>query len=677
MKLTVAHKVILGFGFIAVLLLFASLSSLWSFAVVSDSGSRVNDIAVPVQQQSNQAEIQLLKLAKLSALGFMADQTKQISQFQADFAKSSQDYQLQISQLSKLTSADPSLNKPLTAAKQHYEQYTAAVTAMFAAKLTTLNTGEAAAAELKQLVQLIDDAGATLVDLSYLETPGKKAQLELLAGAAGAAGRVDGQLLTLMQTVRETAAFTELSQLTESQQNIEFALSDMQGNLDYIGNLVDEVDATDLWKTFLQQLDSVRQRVNAEQSLVKLKQQQLTAQAQARDQLAGSEQAISQAIAALDQLLKAADQQFSSLQAEVSSALSFGQARTIVIMVVLVALAGGAAYLTISAMLKPLAGINKVLGEVAAGDLTRRLSIQNEDEFGALSMKVNSLIEALSQLIHRIVDSSGELQHNAERSKDEVQEINRSLQTQQSQINQVNQTTTQLNDNTHQIAQQAQLAVQEMQLALGQSQQIDKISSENNVLIGGLANQLSSTADIMLKVNAHSNNIGGILATIRGIAEQTNLLALNAAIEAARAGEQGRGFAVVADEVRSLAVRSQAAVDEIRQMIQTLQQESTAAVTAISRGKTDAEYCVNHTADLVQSLGHVNQAISQMHHISTAIANATQQQLALGDLISDHMEAMVQLSDQSSEKADRTLQHSAAVSDNAGHLTAAISTFKI
>ncbi len=84
MKLTVAHKVILGFGFIAVLLLFASLSSLWSFAVVSDSGSRVNDIAVPVQQQSNQAEIQLLKLAKLSALGFMADQTKQISQFQAD-----------------------------------------------------------------------------------------------------------------------------------------------------------------------------------------------------------------------------------------------------------------------------------------------------------------------------------------------------------------------------------------------------------------------------------------------------------------------------------------------------------------------------------------------------------------------------------------------------------------
>ena len=674
MKLTVAHKVIFGFGFIALLLLFASLSSLWSFAVVSDSSSRVNDIAVPVQQKSNQAQIQLLKLAKLSALGFMADDQKAIVQFQQDFGQANDDYRAKVSALGALTTADPALNAALTVTNQQHALYSTAVDNMFKAKLTTLQAADAVNAELKLLVQGIDDVGATLLDLSYLETPGKKAQIELLAGAAA---RVDGQLLSLMQTVRETAAYTELSQLTESQQNIEFALSDMQGNLDYIGKLVDEVDATDLWQTFNEQLDSIKQRIAAPQNLVSLKQQQLTALQDARTQLASSEQTIGLAIEALDQLLKAADEQFNNLQAEVSSALSFGQARTIIIMIVLVALAGGAAFLTISAMLKPLAGINKVLGEVAAGDLTRRLHIVQQDEFGALSEKVNSLIEALSQLIHRIVDSSSELQDNAGRSKDDVQEINRALQTQQHQINDVNATTQQLNDNTHQIAEQAQQAVQEMQHALGQSQQIDKISSENSTLISGLAVQLNSTADIMLKVNTHSNNIGGILATIRGIAEQTNLLALNAAIEAARAGEQGRGFAVVADEVRSLAVRSQAAVDEIRQMIQTLQQESTAAVSAISRGKTDAEYCVNHTADLVQSLGQVNQAVSQMHGISMAIANATQQQLTLGDSISEHMSAMVQLSAQSSEKADATLEHSAAVSDNAAQLSAAVSTFKI
>ncbi len=133
MKLTVAHKVILGFGFIALLLLFASLSSLWSFAVVSESTSKVNDIAVPVQQQSNQAQIELLKLAKLSALGFTADEPKAI------------------------------------------EQYQQAVRAMFKDKLQTQQSAAAVTEELKQLIQLIDDAGATLVDITYLETPGKKA----------------------------------------------------------------------------------------------------------------------------------------------------------------------------------------------------------------------------------------------------------------------------------------------------------------------------------------------------------------------------------------------------------------------------------------------------------------------------------------------------------------------
>ena len=256
-------------------------------------------------------------------------------------------------------------------------------------------------------------------------------------------------------------------------------------------------------------------------------------------------------------------------------------------------------------------------------------------------------------------------------------EINQALEQQQQQIAAVNDTTLQLAQNTNLIAEQAHQAVNEMHLARSQSEQIDSISNENNQLITGLAVQLSSTAEIMLKVNDQSNNIGSILATIRGIAEQTNLLALNAAIEAARAGEQGRGFAVVADEVRSLAVRSQSATDEIRQMIQNLQQQSTAAVSAITRGKADADTCVGHTAELVQSLGHINQAISQMQQISSAIADATQNQLGLGHAITDNMTTMVTLAEQSSDKASRTLQHSDAVAQSAEQLQQSIHKFKV
>jgi methyl-accepting chemotaxis protein len=674
MKLTVANKVILGFGVIALLLLIASLSSLWSFNTISNSSSRVNDIAVPAQQQSNYAQIQLLKLAKLSALAFTAEQIDDINKYQTDFNLAEESFNVNAKKLSALLKDDASLNKPLKDALAHAETYSQSVDAMFTAKKQVVEGSKATAAELDKLIKMIDEAGATLLDITYIEEPDQKATLELIGGAAG---RVDGQLLSLMQTVKETAAYTEPEQLKDSLQNIEFTLNDMQGNLDYIGNLVGKVGAEDLWQTFNEQMAAIKAQGSAANNLVSLKTTQLNALQQARQELAKSEQAVGQAVTSLDLLLDGAGKQFNNLQAEVSSSVSFAKVRTWVLMIVLVGLAIGIAYKTITSMLRPLGSINKVLGEVAAGDLTHRLKIVNDDEFGALSAKVNSLIEALSQLIRQISNNAVELGQSSSQSRGEVLEISEALSQQQQQINSVNDTTQLLANSTHDIADQAALAVSEMQGALQQSQQIDHISSENNKLISGLAVQLTETADIMLKVNDQSKNIGGILATIRGIAEQTNLLALNAAIEAARAGEQGRGFAVVADEVRSLAVRSQTAVDEIRTMIQTLQQQSTAAVNAITRGRTDAEYCVGHTEELVTSLSHVNEAISHMHDISTTIASATQQQLAMGEVIQQNMQQMVELSDQSADKANKTLEHSQAVAISAEHLQNSICTFKI
>lgn len=672
-NLTVAHKVIIGFSFITLLLLLSSGFSLISFSHIDDSNQQVTQIAVPIQQYSNSSQIQLLKLAKQSALGYTADGTSEIAQYQQLFNSAELALNKQLATLNNLTKTDKQLVKIIDDFQLHYKNYHAAAIAMFEARQAAIGFQQGTNSEYAELQQLIDKAGANLLDISYLEL--KDEQLaELISGSANI---IDGQLIGLMNTLREVTTDTDPSKAENNERNINFSLSDMQVNINYLANLLIKQDTTGLWPEFIQQMKEIRQRLQSKDNLATLKAQQLNQQSFARQQFIVSEQKVELAINALDSLLSAADSQLSQLQQQMTSTVSSGTSLTSGLTLILIILAIITAYFTINVMLKPLASINKVLGEIAKGDLTRQLNLSQKDEFGALASKVNSLAQALSGLIVIIQHNAFELDQFTNLSSAEVDEINQSLQQQQQQIALVSDIIMQLAQSTQEIASRSSEASAAMQLAQQQSTAIDNISSQNNTLINSLALQLTKTSGVMNSVNAEANNIGGILATIRDIAEQTNLLALNAAIEAARAGEQGRGFAVVADEVRSLANRTQLATTEIRTMIETLQQQSKQAVSAIEQGKQDADKCVEQMTTLVTSLTEVNQAITQTRQLSHQVASATETQLALGQAIDDNMQQMVQLAADSSKKAQRTLDHSDAIAKLATQLKQDTSAFKI
>ncbi|WP_417438354.1 methyl-accepting chemotaxis protein [Idiomarina sp.] len=666
MKITVAMRVIGGFAIITLLLLIISLSSLFNINSIGSSVDKLNDEAVPALNQVSAIKVDILELGTVQLETFYDESLEQVEAHKKEFNESNKLLFSSLEELKKLIKGNGQSDE-INELEKDSRQYINLIDRLFSQHSEYLELQNVTASQLDEIAFNIDDAAIMLLDTMDASNN------EVISREANNIESSLSSLITLMYDLNKA---NKLDSAEIIRSEIDINIDSIRPRLQVLddeptgaaGTMVDDAIAT-----VRDALDSLQGAGSYPDNVIRRQQLRVDSE----ESLNKSEVQLNKLMGEADRLQTAVRGIADGTRVSVTDSISTSSWLNSIITIISIALAVFISWYTVRSISRPLSRVNYMLNIMADGNLTERVEYSSQDEFGELASNTNKLTGNLRKLIEGIANRATQLATAAEQSSNVSDETTNAIDEQRRQIEQVATATQEMNSTASEMADGADQALREIQHSDDEAKRVRQISDKNRATIEGLANEIKGASEVIDQLSENSKNIGGILDVIRGIADQTNLLALNAAIEAARAGEQGRGFAVVADEVRTLASRTQESTEEIQDMIENLQNDSQRAVTVMNKGREQAELSVQQSDEAAQALQSITESVHQASDSSNHIANAAKEQSSTAQDISERLESIVSIAEQTASGSKQTAQASNEVAKLADELQDSIKSFRV